>query len=226
MKRISLLLLLIIFSLYHSSLFAQYQRATMWLEKMEQFATDDLGKNSNQVDVLFVGSSSINLWKTLESDFPQVNLLNRAFGGSFVSDVIYFFDQVIKPYNPKQIVVYEGDNDLHDSDKTPLKYFEELLTLCNLIEVHFPAAQIVVISIKPSPSRAKVFDKYMVANELVKNYAMLNDNIQFVDIWDDMFLEDGSPNESLYLSDRLHMNSDGYLIWKNKLDPILIRNNR
>ena len=61
--------------------------------------------------VLFVGSSSIRLWRTHES-FPDLPVVNRGFGGSQVSDLLHFADRVVFPYKPSVIVFYAGDNDL------------------------------------------------------------------------------------------------------------------
>ena len=62
--------------------------------------------------VLFVGSSSIRVWPDLPGDFPDYPVMNRGFGGSQMSDVLYYFDRIVAPYDPAIILVYEGDNDL------------------------------------------------------------------------------------------------------------------
>src|SRR5215212_3913947 len=61
--------------------------------------------------VLFVGSSSIRMWCTLDRDFPTLRVVNRGFGGSEMSDVLRYAERVVVPYRPRTIVVYAGDND-------------------------------------------------------------------------------------------------------------------
>jgi hypothetical protein len=62
--------------------------------------------------VLFVGSSSIRLWKTLADDFPGLPVTNRGFGGSQVADSTRYAGRIVLPYKPRTIVMYAGDNDL------------------------------------------------------------------------------------------------------------------
>src|SRR5512146_2789048 len=61
--------------------------------------------------VLFVGSSSIRLWRTHES-FPDLPVVNRGFGGSQISDAIHFADRLVLAYRPKIVVFYSGGNDI------------------------------------------------------------------------------------------------------------------
>ena len=40
--------------------------------------------------LVFIGSSTIKLWKTLAQDFPEHNVINRGFGGSEIVDSTHF----------------------------------------------------------------------------------------------------------------------------------------
>src|ERR1039457_6477911 len=60
--------------------------------------------------ILFLGSSSIRKWTTLARDFPGHKVFNRGFGGSELSDSVYYFDRIVLPYRPKMIVLYAGSN--------------------------------------------------------------------------------------------------------------------
>ena len=52
------------------------------------------------------------MWESLEDDFPEINLINRGFGGAHLSDVIFFYERLFPNYKPEQIVLYCGENDL------------------------------------------------------------------------------------------------------------------
>ena len=201
---------------------AQYPRVSLWTADMNSFAAEDAINEIPQDVVLFAGSSTFRMWNSLQVDFPNSKVLNRAFGGSWMTDLIYFFDQVIKPYAPSQVVLYEGDNDLIESGKTPQSFLEDVITMTRLINIHYPNAKILLVSIKPSPSRQSYFPKYQEANTLMKNYADLHSHITYVNTWEPMLNPDGTPNTTLYLSDMLHMNRAGYDIWKEVLEPYLI----
>src|SRR6188768_1115408 len=62
--------------------------------------------------ILFVGSSSFARWTNMADDFPGYPIINRGFGGSTLTDVIRYAYDVIIPYEPKQVLIYCGDNDL------------------------------------------------------------------------------------------------------------------
>src|SRR5689334_10304026 len=47
--------------------------------------------------LLFIGSSTIRLWKTLAQDFPTHRVVNRGFGGSEIVDSTHFAERIILP---------------------------------------------------------------------------------------------------------------------------------
>jgi lysophospholipase L1-like esterase len=66
--------------------------------------------------ILFVGSSSFRKWTDVQDYFPGYKIINRGFGGSTLPDVIRYADEIIFPYQPKQIVIYCGENDVASAD--------------------------------------------------------------------------------------------------------------
>jgi lysophospholipase L1-like esterase len=218
MKKAILLLILFIGFMGAS---AQYPRATLWTSTMSNFAAQDAVGIEKDV-VLFAGSSTFTMWTNLATDFPNSKVLNRAFGGSMMTDLIYFFGQVVAPYNPRQVVLYEGDNDLHESGKSADDFMEEVITMCRMINIYFPNTRILLVSVKPSPSRTATFPKYIAANSMMKNYADRFAHIEFADTWTPMLKQDGTPDASYFGSDMLHMNASGYVLWKGILEPFLL----
>jgi lysophospholipase L1-like esterase len=173
--------------------------------------------------ILFVGSSSFRLWPDVQSWFPGYTIINRGFGGSTLPDVIHYADDIIFPYQPKEIVIYCGENDIASSDtisaKTVFTRFEKLFTL---IRKKMPKVPVVFVAMKPSPSRAKFHQKLVQANLLIKNYLARQRKSAYVDVFK-LMMENGKPNESLYVNDKLHMNAKGYTIWQKAIQPYLIK---
>ena len=62
--------------------------------------------------ILFIGSSSFRIWKTFATDLAGIAAINRGFGGSTMTDALYYFDRMVAKYQPKWVIMYEGDNDL------------------------------------------------------------------------------------------------------------------
>jgi lysophospholipase L1-like esterase len=174
--------------------------------------------------ILFTGSSSFRLWKGLQDSFPGRTIINRAFGGSSLPHLILYVDDVIFRYDPKQIVIYCGDNDLASSDTitaaTVSARFQKLFTM---IRSRYPKVRIAYVSIKPSPSRIKLKPEMEEANTLIRDFLSKKKRTDFIDVYHPMLLADGRPNPSLFLSDSLHMNAKGYAIWKKTIEPYLIK---
>ncbi|MBN1362511.1 MAG: hypothetical protein JW993_18080 [Sedimentisphaerales bacterium] len=119
--------------------------------EIEAFAQWD-SKNAIPADpILFVGSSSIRLWKTHES-FPELPIVNRGFGGAHISDVVHFADRIVLPYAPRLIVFYAGDNDVA-AGKSASRVLCDYRRFVELVHAKLPETRIIFISIKPSSSR-------------------------------------------------------------------------
>ncbi len=174
--------------------------------------------------ILFVGSSSFNYWKDVNDYFPGYPIINRGFGGSTLLDVIYYANDIIFPYQPKQIVIYCGENDIAYVDtvngKTVLNRFKKLFTM---IRHKMPGENIVFVSIKPSPSRMKFRKKVEDANRLIKQFISTQKNAFFVDVFHKMMNADNRPMPEIFNSDSLHMNKNGYAIWKKEIQPYLVK---
>ena len=173
--------------------------------------------------ILFVGSSSFTKWTFLQESFPAYPVVNRGFGGSTLLDVIYYSPQIILPYQPKQIIIYCGENDIALSDTVTAKtVFERFKTLFFLIRKKMPRVEIDYVSIKPSPSRWKKYGWTMMqANQLIEGFLNYYPRTKFINVFNAMLKDDGSVRDDIFVSDSLHMNKDGYAIWTKIIEPYL-----
>ena len=172
--------------------------------------------------ILFVGSSSFRKWTDVSSYFPGYTIINRGFGGSTLPDVTLYIDDIILPYHPKQVVIYCGDNDLASSDAiTADSVLGRFKVLFDGIRTKLPGENIVFVSIKPSPSRARLKEKMKKANLLIQTYLSLYTHTAFVDVYHKMLNPDGTIMSDLFLEDNLHMNAKGYAIWQKAIAPYL-----
>lgn len=173
--------------------------------------------------VLFVGSSSIRKWDNLTQVFANYNALNRGIGGAVINDITFYLNEIVFPYQPRQIVLYVGENDLTNENATPDSVLNRTVNLYNLIRTKLPTVPIVYISMKPSPSRDKFKDKAVASNALIKKFLSTEKNTSFVDVYSLMLTRDGKNRPELFVSDMLHMNADGYAIWQKAVKPYLLK---
>jgi lysophospholipase L1-like esterase len=181
--------------------------------------------------ILFIGSSSFTKWTDVQDYFPEYTIINRGFGGSSLLDQIRYANDIIFPYEPKQIVIYCGENDLASSDTvTAQMVFDRFKELYQMIREK-TKAPVAFISLKPSPSRRHLFLKMQEANRLIQEFINLQKsaldstpiNIEFVDVHQKMLNESGQPMPEIFLQDSLHMNAKGYAIWQKEIQPYLIK---
>ncbi|RNC68461.1 MAG: GDSL family lipase [Desulfuromonadales bacterium] len=169
--------------------------------------------------VVFYGSSSMRMWDTLAADFPGVDLLNVAFGGSTMAACAWFFERLVVPCRPRSLVCYAGDNDLGDG-RTPEEVVASFREMLGKIDTYFPAIPFTLLSIKPSPARWHLADRIRETNGLLRRELQCRDNSYCIDLFPAMLGSDGLPDVSLFLEDGLHVSARGYLVWKRLLGEL------
>lgn len=200
---------------------AQNQQPPFYNE-IQDFKKADSLQPPPKHPILFVGSSSFRFWKTVQADFPAHTIINRGFGGSTLPDVIRYANDIIIPYHPKQVVIYCGENDLAQSDTvTAAVVLQRFTTLFNIIRSKLGKVPVVFVSIKPSPSRIKLFDKEVEANTLIQAFLKTQRKAAYADVFYPMLGADGKPMQDLFIEDNLHMNAKGYAIWQKIIEPFL-----
>lgn len=187
--------------------------------EIKVFAEWDSKNATPPEPVLFAGSSSARLWRTHES-FPDLPVVNRGFGGSHISDVIHYAEQVILPYKPRVIVFYAGDNDIAGG-KSPQRVAEDYRRFVKLVHATLPTAKIVFVTIKPSGQRWSLWPRMNEANTLIRNFCDQDERLFFADLATPLLGGDGQPRPELFLADQLHLNPQGYAVWTQSLRPIL-----
>ncbi len=173
-------------------------------------------------EILFIGSSSFTKWKDVQDYFPSHPIINRGFGGSSLPDVIYYANDIIFPYHPKQIVIYCGENDFSaPGGIEPEVVVNRVKQLYALIREKYPKIPVEYISMKPSPSREALLDKMKTANKMIRKWLKKKKHAHFINVYDAMLNTDGSLRQEIYLNDNLHMNATGYKIWQKIIEPYL-----
>ncbi|HET6553910.1 MAG TPA: GDSL-type esterase/lipase family protein [Dyella sp.] len=191
-----------------------------WTPDIEAFVAADHAHPPAPGGVLFIGSSSINYWKSLAQDFPGIPVINRGFGGSAIPDSTYYADRIVWPYKPRLIVMYAGDNDINDgaSADQVLAAFQAFVARARQ---GVPGVPVVYVSIKPSMARLALWPTMKQANDKIRAWAATQKDVRFVDIAPLMVDASGRPRPELFRPDGLHMVPAGYALWIAALKPVL-----
>jgi len=191
-----------------------------WEKSMTEFEGRDKSTPQGEGKVLFIGSSSIRMWKTLAEDMAPHAVINRGFGGSQIEDSIHFADRIIFPYKPSAIFIYAGDNDIA-AKKTPERVARDFKRFHALIQTEMPGTPVYFIAIKPSRRRWEMWPDMLKANALIERYISQSKNAVYVDTSSPMLDENGEVMNKLFIEDMLHMNAEGYSIWTSIVKPRL-----
>ncbi len=173
--------------------------------------------------IVFYGSSTFKYWNSeLAADFKGKNVVGRGFGGSNFQDALKYGEEFVFKYQPRMVVVYEGDNDIEGgyTAENVLDDFKKFIALAKQIT---PKTKIVFVSIKPSLSRQGSKSKQEKANQLIKNLCDSSQECIYIDTASAMQQADGSISAVYYKNtDGLHMNREGYKLWAKIIQPYLI----
>jgi lysophospholipase L1-like esterase len=219
MKWIKLFLILSVF--LNVAACAQEAKPAFWQE-IQAFKKQDSVSFPAKDQILFVGSSSFTKWTDVQQYFPAYPIINRGFGGSSLTDLIRYANDIILPYQPRQVIIYCGENDFAADEKLfPAQVAERFYELFNIIRTKYKKVPIAFVSMKPSPSRMHLMAKFDVANTMIRNFLNRKKRTDYIDVYHAMLNSDGTPIKGIFVEDNLHMNEKGYAIWQKIMEPYL-----
>ena len=189
-----------------------------WEKDVAAFEAGDRASPPPKNGLLFIGSSTIVRWKTLETDFPGQPIVNRGFGGNQIVDSTHFADRMIFPYQPRKIFLRAGGNDIH-SGKSAEQVFEEFKQFVATVHARLPNTEIVFISLSPSIARWSERDASKKLNSLIADYVKRTPRLLFIDTYDMTLGADGQPRPELFVEDKLHFSPEGYRLLVERVRP-------
>ena len=198
--------------------------AQPFINEIKAFRRADSTSMPPQNAILLIGSSSFTNWKDVAKYFPEHTIINRGFGGSSLPHMTMYAEDIIFKYNPKQIIIYCGENDIAGSSTvTADTVFERFKILYSIIRSKYKKVPIAYISMKPSPSREKYLEMMQKGNALIKGFMEQQKRSSYIDVYSSMLDANGKVLTHIFISDKLHMNAEGYKIWQGVIAPYLVK---
>jgi lysophospholipase L1-like esterase len=185
-----------------------------------KFATADRDHPPPEHPIVFVGSSSIRLWDTLQQDMAPLPVLNRGFGGARLSSVVHFVDRVVVQYRTRAVVLYAGDNDL-EGGNSPEDVVREFKSFVSRVESALPDVPIYYLSMKPTRRFWSNWPKYLQANAQISALCAGDRRLSYIDVATPLLALGQPPPRDLYRFDQMHLTAKGYAIWTDIIRPRL-----
>ena len=178
-------------------------------------------KQDRPCQTLFYGSSTFAIWKDIETLFSAYKAINAGFGGSTSDEALFHYDNIAKPFAPKTVLWYFGDNEPVCSYTV-----EETKQLFEATWKRFladdPYTRIITIATKTSPARNEYAGFVKELNAWQKKMAEENDYLTYIETAD-ICKKDGNYILENYLPDELHFGPKGYEILFKKIKEQLDR---
>ena len=169
--------------------------------------------------ILFVGSSSIRLWKEIGSDMSPYKVVKRGYGGAHFYDLIHYTKRLVKNHKPRAIAVFVANditgkkNNSWYGDLKPIEVLRLFKFFIEEIKSIHGDIPIFAIETTPTISRWSVWDKISTANDLIKDYTAKKENLDYITTRFDFLNSNGYPEEKYFMNDKLHLNKSGYKLW-------------
>ncbi|MCP1302207.1 GDSL-type esterase/lipase family protein [Chryseobacterium sp. S0630] len=207
--------------LYFAIAFSQEKKPMFW-QDIQEFKKLDQQNPPAKDAILFLGSSSFTKWTDIADYFPGKTIINRGFGGSRLTDLNDFANDLLTPYQPKQIIIYCGENDFADNHQLKAKVVvDRYKAFYKKIRERFPNIEVDYISIKYSPSREVIWPQMKIANKKIAAFMKKEPKAEFIDVTKAMEDANGNVRKDIFVEDMLHFKPEGYRIWTKIITPYL-----
>lgn len=193
----------------------RFEKQILAFEEMDEQAAPPKGA------IVGIGISSMRGWHdTIKEDLAPLTIIPRGFGGSNMNDALHYAERMVVAYQPRAVVVYEGDNDIAQGI-APAKIAETFRAFVAKVHAALPECRVYFLAIKPSIKRWQMWPQMVEANGLIAAECAKDDKLTYVDVATGMLASTGTPRAEIFKEDNLHMNRAGYVIWRDALRPIL-----
>lgn len=203
---------------------------------IENYETYPIEKNK----ILLYGSSFFTRWgfEAAKRDLAGIcgeenAVVNHGFGGSTGEEQIYYYHRMVKPYEPKMIVLRGCVNDLAKG-YTPEEAVEMSMRLYGYAKTDFPDLKFVVLmafDYKSAVQKPHIVDGMKYYNAAMREYAAQCPDMYIVDITPILYenpANAGTYNgfKDIFLEDGLHFPTEVYSnVWgpflKTEIEKIL-----
>ena len=180
-------------------------------------------------DIIFIGDSITANWLTTgqaiwDKTYAPRHALNFGVSGDKTQNVLWRLANMnIQSFKPKVAVILIGTNNYENDPHEIAAGVEAVLANTQAV---FPGVKIILVSIPPN---ARTNDKMMQADSIIKNDADGSSTYYF-DLVSRMTQTTGAgPDGTKETSwkglsdDGLNLDSSGYEIWANGMEPLLIK---
>ena len=199
---------------------AEHKFSPFYYHKASHFRTLPNTKD----EIIFLGNSITDYceWSEL---FQNLKIKNRGISGDVTDGVLERLDEVTES-NPSKIFLMIGINDL-SRGKSEKYIFNNYKKIIDRIKKASSKTKIYIESILPvNEARGKYkshtnkTENVISLNKKLRALANKTENVQYIDLFP-AFADENQKLAFKYSLDGLHLNGEGYLVWKSIIDKLV-----
>jgi lysophospholipase L1-like esterase len=177
-----------------------------------------------QGDLLLIGASTMQWWRTSAFDLGPLRSYNVGIAGSVVGEWKNHIPRLVLPFKPRAVLIHVGNNDIHSGEggKSGEAVAADLGEFFDTLNRELPGVPLYYISILPSFTRWNVWPEADLCNRLVAGMAGQRELLHLIDLSGVLLGPDGKPLPDVFIYDGLHLNPKGYALWTSVVRPILL----
>ena len=175
---------------------------------------------TSENDIIFLGNSITDGGEWCEL-FENPNCKNRGISGDIVTGVLNRLETVTKG-QPAMVFLMIGTNDMNHGASND-SVARSVRAVVQRIKQESPRTRIVVQSILPTndcygmfSGHTKRWQDVAVINRMLKTMAE-EEGVEYLDLYSRFATPEGKMNPN-YSNDGLHINGEGYLLWKEMVE--------
>ena len=196
---------------------SMYDTPYYW-DKKSQFET--LPKS--EAELVFLGDSLTDSCEWQEF-FRNSRIKNRGISGDTTTGVLNRIDEVVES-KPQKIFIMIGINDINRGRKVDEILMNYKLIL-SIFQERIPQTKVFIQSILPINNQKRsnkgvnnsIFELNKDLKKLAKQFSF-----QYIDLFP-YFLDDNNQLDAQYTTDGLHLNGQGYLVWKRIIEKEVVQ---
>lgn len=171
-------------------------------------------KNPNK-KIVIAGSSSVYFWTNAAEDLKPHKVVNLGIRGSTAQQWNERYYKKIIKEKPDVVILYVGGNDFSSKKVKPNTIASHIKGIIAKIQRKYPKTLIYYVSINPTIQNFAAWSQRKQCNAIMRKYCAKTRKVIYINT-SKYCLKNGSPNITLYRSDKIHLNQKGYTrIWKN-----------
>jgi len=174
----------------------------------------------SEAEIIFLGDSLTDLCEWSEF-FRNNRIKNRGICGDTTDGILNRITNIVDS-QPQKIFIMISINDLNQGRDVE-SIFGNYKQILEVFKNQIPATEIYIQSVLPVTKRfneAEINEKIVQLNAKLKDLAK-EFSVQYIDLFS-CFLDKNNQLDARYTLDGVHLNGEGYLLWKQVIEKDVV----